>query len=170
MKLKNFFCQFPNPWTIRVSGMGGYTSKCEKSQNHCTLINMSDNWNKEAYMVSKQLSQRAFSGFYSNFVSLILIFSFCTWTEWVKTVQCFAWKVISNLKKMVPGEPQRPYRKERWPGQAFTFWLFTWIFFKNEKLSNGTDFNVSFMVYQKIIYLLMFSSQLHALKGSNTNT
>jgi hypothetical protein len=25
-----FFCQFPNPWTLRVSGMGGYTSKCEK--------------------------------------------------------------------------------------------------------------------------------------------
>jgi hypothetical protein len=30
MKLKNFFCQFPNPWTLRVSGMGGYTSNCEK--------------------------------------------------------------------------------------------------------------------------------------------
>ncbi len=29
--------KFPNPWTLRVSGMGGYTSKCEKSQNHCTL-------------------------------------------------------------------------------------------------------------------------------------
>jgi hypothetical protein len=29
-KLKIFFCQFPNPWTLRVSGMGGYTSKCEK--------------------------------------------------------------------------------------------------------------------------------------------
>jgi hypothetical protein len=27
-----FFCQFPNPWTFRVSGMGCYTSKCEKSQ------------------------------------------------------------------------------------------------------------------------------------------
>jgi len=27
---KNFFCQFPNPWALRVSGMGGYTSKCEK--------------------------------------------------------------------------------------------------------------------------------------------
>jgi hypothetical protein len=26
----NFFCQFPNPWALRVSGMGGYTSKCEK--------------------------------------------------------------------------------------------------------------------------------------------
>ncbi len=38
MKLKIFFCQFPNPWTFRVSGMGGYTSKCEKSQNHCTLM------------------------------------------------------------------------------------------------------------------------------------
>jgi hypothetical protein len=30
MKLKNFFGQFPNPWALRVSGMGGYTSKCEK--------------------------------------------------------------------------------------------------------------------------------------------
>jgi hypothetical protein len=30
MKLKIFFCQFPNPWAVRVSGMGGYTSKCEK--------------------------------------------------------------------------------------------------------------------------------------------
>jgi hypothetical protein len=30
MKLKIFFCQFPNPWTLRVSGMVGYTSKCEK--------------------------------------------------------------------------------------------------------------------------------------------
>ncbi len=30
MKLKIFFCRFPNPWTLRVSGMGGYTSKCEK--------------------------------------------------------------------------------------------------------------------------------------------
>ncbi len=27
---KFFFCQFPNPWTLRVSGMGCYTSKCEK--------------------------------------------------------------------------------------------------------------------------------------------
>ncbi len=42
MKLKNFCCQFPNPWTLRVSGMGGYTSKCEKSQNHCTLMLMFD--------------------------------------------------------------------------------------------------------------------------------
>ncbi len=38
MQLKIFFCQFPNPWTLRVSGMGCYTSKCEKSQNHCTLM------------------------------------------------------------------------------------------------------------------------------------
>ncbi len=34
------FCQFPNPWALRVSGMGGYTSKCEKSQNHRTLLLM----------------------------------------------------------------------------------------------------------------------------------
>ncbi len=38
MKFKIFFCQFPNPWALRVSGMDGYTSKCEKSQNHCTLF------------------------------------------------------------------------------------------------------------------------------------
>jgi hypothetical protein len=25
-----FFCQFPNPWALRVSGIGCYTSKCEK--------------------------------------------------------------------------------------------------------------------------------------------
>ena len=30
MKLKNFLGQFPNPLALRVSGMGGYTSKCEK--------------------------------------------------------------------------------------------------------------------------------------------
>ncbi len=37
-EVENFFYQFPNPWALRVSGMGGYTSKCEKSQNHCTLL------------------------------------------------------------------------------------------------------------------------------------
>jgi hypothetical protein len=30
MKLKNLFFQFPNPWALRVSGMGCYTPKCEK--------------------------------------------------------------------------------------------------------------------------------------------
>ncbi len=29
-EVDNFFYQFPNPWGLRVSGMGGYTSKCEK--------------------------------------------------------------------------------------------------------------------------------------------
>jgi hypothetical protein len=29
-EVEKFFCQFPNPWALRVSGMGGYTSKCEK--------------------------------------------------------------------------------------------------------------------------------------------
>jgi hypothetical protein len=34
-----FFCQFPNPWALRVSGMGCYTSKCgKKIQNHYTLL------------------------------------------------------------------------------------------------------------------------------------
>ncbi len=37
--MKHFFCQFPNPWALRVSGMGFYTSKCEKIQHHCTLTN-----------------------------------------------------------------------------------------------------------------------------------
>ncbi len=37
-EVEKFFCQFPNPWALRVSGMGDYTSKCEKSQNHCTLF------------------------------------------------------------------------------------------------------------------------------------
>jgi hypothetical protein len=38
-----YFCQFPNPRALRVSGMGCYTSKCEKSQNDCTLLsNQSD--------------------------------------------------------------------------------------------------------------------------------
>jgi hypothetical protein len=44
MELKIFFCQFPNPWALRVSGMGGYTSKCEKKSKslhpiaHCINI------------------------------------------------------------------------------------------------------------------------------------
>jgi hypothetical protein len=46
MKLKIFFCKFPNPWALRVSGMGGYTSKCEKSQNHCTLVVIPQNVKK----------------------------------------------------------------------------------------------------------------------------
>ena len=29
-EVENFFGQFLNPWALRVSGMGGYTSKCEK--------------------------------------------------------------------------------------------------------------------------------------------
>ncbi len=29
-EIENFFCQFQNPWALRVSGMSGYTSKCEK--------------------------------------------------------------------------------------------------------------------------------------------
>ncbi len=41
---KFFFGQFPNPWALRVSGMGGYTSKCEKSQNHCTLSTCLQTW------------------------------------------------------------------------------------------------------------------------------
>jgi hypothetical protein len=40
LEVEIFVCQFPNPWTLRVSGMGFYTSKCEKSQNHCTLLDM----------------------------------------------------------------------------------------------------------------------------------
>jgi hypothetical protein len=39
-----FFGQFPNPWTLRVSGMVCYTSKCEKSQNHCTIVQTVCGW------------------------------------------------------------------------------------------------------------------------------
>ncbi len=37
-----FFCQFPNPWALRVSGMGGYTSKCEKKSK--SLHPIADLW------------------------------------------------------------------------------------------------------------------------------
>ncbi len=37
-EVEYFFCQFPNPWALGVSGMGCCTSKCEKSQNHWTLL------------------------------------------------------------------------------------------------------------------------------------
>ncbi len=30
-EVENFFCQFPNPWALKVSGMGCYFSKCEKN-------------------------------------------------------------------------------------------------------------------------------------------
>ncbi len=30
IKLKIFLGQFPNPWALWMSGMGCYTSKCEK--------------------------------------------------------------------------------------------------------------------------------------------
>ncbi len=36
-EIENFFCQFPNPWALRVSGMGGYTSKCEKKSKSLHL-------------------------------------------------------------------------------------------------------------------------------------
>jgi hypothetical protein len=44
MKLKKICCQFPNPWALRVSGMGGYTSKCEKKSKslHPTLQHVCD--------------------------------------------------------------------------------------------------------------------------------
>ncbi len=32
MKLKIFFCQFPNPWALRLSGMGCYASKWKKAK------------------------------------------------------------------------------------------------------------------------------------------
>jgi hypothetical protein len=43
MKLKTFFCQFPNPGALRVSGMGCYTSKCEK--NSKSLHPLAYTWN-----------------------------------------------------------------------------------------------------------------------------
>jgi hypothetical protein len=47
MKLKNFFGQFPNPWTLRVSGMGGCTSKCEKKSKSLHPIVHSSNFKNE---------------------------------------------------------------------------------------------------------------------------
>jgi hypothetical protein len=46
-EVENFFCQFPNPWAHRVSGMGCYTSKCEKKSKslhptQCSIITPSD--------------------------------------------------------------------------------------------------------------------------------
>ena len=29
-EVKKFFCHFPSPWVLRMSGMGGYGQKCEK--------------------------------------------------------------------------------------------------------------------------------------------
>jgi hypothetical protein len=37
MKL-NFFLPISRSMGLRASGMGYYTSKCEKSQKHCTLL------------------------------------------------------------------------------------------------------------------------------------
>jgi hypothetical protein len=37
MKL-TFFCQFPKPWVLRVSGMGCYAQKCEKMSQSLHLI------------------------------------------------------------------------------------------------------------------------------------
>ncbi len=58
MKLKFFFCQFPNPWALRVSGMGGYTSKCEKKSKslhpnvHCRRCAgiVQEHYGNSAYM------------------------------------------------------------------------------------------------------------------------
>ena len=49
MKLKNFFCQFPNPWTLRVSGMGGYASKCEKKSKSLHPTVHSDFWFRNSF-------------------------------------------------------------------------------------------------------------------------
>ena len=40
MKFKIFFCQFPNPWALRVSGWVVIPQNVKKSQNHCTLVSM----------------------------------------------------------------------------------------------------------------------------------
>ncbi len=44
MKLKIFFGQFPNPWALRVSGMGGYTSKCEKMSKSLHPSGHANSW------------------------------------------------------------------------------------------------------------------------------
>jgi hypothetical protein len=47
-EVENFFCQFPNPWPLRVSGMGCYASKCnlKTKQNHCTLLYSTSKFNE----------------------------------------------------------------------------------------------------------------------------
>ncbi len=60
-EVANFFCQFPNPWALRVSGMGGYTSKCEKKskslhpsvQSECTVQYSMSSFNKNSYYDEK---------------------------------------------------------------------------------------------------------------------
>ncbi len=58
MKLKKFFGQFPNPWALRVSGMGCYTSKCEnksKSLHPYVHARFSDKETKNIFLVSFSL-------------------------------------------------------------------------------------------------------------------
>ncbi len=38
--VETFFLPIFKPLALRVSGMGSYTSKCEISQNHCTLFHI----------------------------------------------------------------------------------------------------------------------------------
>ncbi len=38
MKLKFFFCQFPNPWALRCQGWVVIPQNVKKRQNHCTLL------------------------------------------------------------------------------------------------------------------------------------
>jgi hypothetical protein len=52
-----FFCQFPHPWALRVSGMGCYTSKCEKSQNHCTLMNMQQDQQMQQEIICRRIKR-----------------------------------------------------------------------------------------------------------------
>ncbi len=75
MKFKNFFCHFPNPWTLRVSGMGSYTSKCEKKSK--SLHPNAHDWS----------IHRKIPGFHSlnihkilrTAIKLVLIFLYCCW-------------------------------------------------------------------------------------------
>jgi hypothetical protein len=86
MKLKNFFCQFPNPWTLRVSGMGGYTSNCEKKSKSLHPI-------AQSYMTNGLLIQ--YMGNYLRISSYIrkpfLIYYFATTPFWISLYMRKIW-------------------------------------------------------------------------------
>jgi hypothetical protein len=96
MKLKIFFCQFPNPWALRVSGMGGYTSKCEKSQNHCTLMSREGYKNLLLRTEPVPSAERVKRTYYSE-LNL-------TWAERVKelTPRNWSWQEQRGLKELTP--------------------------------------------------------------------
>jgi hypothetical protein len=78
-EVENFFCQFPNPWTLRVSGMGCYTSKCEKKSKslHPSIQLWGGGWaiGGEGPQADKNLPQSPFIGKF--FCMKTFCFGFC---------------------------------------------------------------------------------------------